>query len=676
MPTPSEVRVRTLLAQVPRRLRFQAAVRAVAIGAGLALVPFIVTRRPGVTVGVAALTAIAYWWATRSERAHITSQIEAKAPQCRNVLITAEALLDGRLAATPIVHAVVIDDAARQADAIAPAALWPWRRSLLALAGAVLSWMLVTLLPDARIADLVPGAVIASPAAVVELVEIVVTPPSYTTRAPETLRNPERISVLAGSRARLQVTSAAAAITIESAAGSQRVVRGASTIFTGDVVVDSDGYLAITPVDETGKSGPRRLIGVTAVADRAPEVRVTEPGKDLYLKDGNSRISVRLQSSDDLALQSLRLAYTKVAGAGESFTFTEGAVPVTVTRSNEREWTAVGVLPLDTMALDVGDMVVYRGVALDGRPGALPVESDAFFVEIVSVGDAMAEGFSIDDRQDKYALSQQMVIIKTERLLARASGLSMEALIDDAMGIAAEQRSVRAEIMFMMGGEFEDEAVEAEHEHAIAEGRFDNSGRADLGLATRAMSRAATQLTEGDVKTALASERVALVAMQRALSRRRFILRTLTERNRIDTARRLQGRLADLGRGTRSVELVEASSLVTAVRTALLAVTEVSRATTLNAGHADLLSNAAAGLLVADDRGAPVVDVASRLSAAAEAIAAGHTDSARRALNEAAARLTVVASAELATAPVAVPDSARARLLGALADALRAGGGR
>jgi len=371
----------------------------------------------------------------------------------------------------------------------------------------------------------------------------------------------------------------------------------------------------------------------------------------------------------------VRLAFTKVAGAGESFTFTEGEAPVAITRVSDREWTAVGVLPLETMGLEVGDMVVYRGVALDGRPGATPVESDAFIVEIVSASDAMAEGFSIDDRQDKYALSQQMVIIKTERLLAKAGTLSKEALVEESLGIAAEQRSVRAEIVFMMGGEFEDEAVEAEHEHELSAGRLDNSGRADLGVATRAMSRAATQLVDGDLKTALATERAALVAMQRALSRRRFILRTLTQRGPIDDSRRLQGKLADLGRGAREVETPRVSPLATAARAALLAVSDVSRQPALGQSHASQVTAAAARLLAADGRGAQVVDVASRLSAAAEAILLGRPDAARLALADAATRLMAIASTEMTTAPGGGDDRATARLRGALADAIRAGGG-
>jgi hypothetical protein len=190
------------------------------------------------------------------------------------------------------------------------------------------------------------------------------------------------------------------------------------------------------------------------------------------------------------------------------------------------------------------------------------------------------------------------------------------------------------------------------------------------------MSRAAAQLTDIDLITALASERAALVAMQRALSRRRFILRTLTERGQIDDTRRLQGKLTGLGSGDRSTEPPATSSLVTAARTALLTVTDVSRQTTLSGGHALQLSAAAAGLLTSEGRGAPVVDVASRLSVASEAIVKGTPDVARRALADATTRLIAIASAELTMAPSTSTDPGLARLRGALADALRAGGGR
>ncbi|HUR20723.1 MAG TPA: DUF4175 family protein [Vicinamibacterales bacterium] len=674
---PPDARVKRLLRDVAQRLRWQWAARALSATGFVALLSFILIRRALPTLVIAAATAIALWWFTRRSRQNASALVEARVPECRNILVTAEALLAHRLHAKPEVSAVIMEDAAQRADAIAPATLWPWLRPALALAVVASLWTVTALIPIDRLAVLVTDVVGAASPPAIDHVDILVTPPEYSGRGPEGFTDPERFALLAGSRVRVRIRSTAAAVTLETMAGRQQAARNDDGVFSADVVVDSDSYLALTPASDDGHVGARRLIGITALPDRAPEVRITEPGKDLFLRSAATKpLSVRLQAEDDLGLRTIRLAYTKVAGAGESFTFTEGEAPVTIARTNDRQWKAAGFLPLDTMSLDVGDMVVYRAIAVDRRPGAAPVESDAFIVEIVSASDAMAEGFSIDERQDKYALSQQMVIIKTERLIAKIPTFSKDALIEQALGIAAEQRSVRAEIIFMMGGEFEDEEVEAGAETELMEGRTVNSGRADLGRATRAMSRAAAQLTDVDLITALASERAALVAMQRALSRRRFILRTLTQRLQIDDTRRLQGKLTALGRGERSTEVPSTSGLVTAARTALLAVTEVSQQPTLTGAHASQLSAAAAGLLTTEGGGAPVVDVASRLSVAAEAIVKGTPDVARRALADATTRLISIASAELTMAPSANTDPGLARLRGALADALRARGGR
>ncbi|NQW05549.1 MAG: hypothetical protein HQ485_16210, partial [Acidobacteria bacterium] len=177
-----------------------------------------------------------------------------------------------------------------------------------------------------------------------------------------------------------------------------------------------------------------------------------------------------------------------------------------------------------------------------------------------------------------------------------------------------------------------------------------------------------------DLKVALATERAALVAMQRALSRRRFILRTLTQREPIDDGRRLQGTLADLGRGVRVVDEASVSARVAAARAAMAAVTQVMERATWSFEHASALSDAAAQLLAADARSTSMVDAAARLSAAGEAIAAGDQAGARRLLNETAGRLTAIVSGELATAPQSPPGPDAARLRGALADALKGGG--
>src|ERR1043166_6240538 len=98
-------------------------------------------------------------------------------------------------------------------------------------------------------------------------------------------------------------------------------------------------------------------------------------------------------------------------------------------------------------------MGVYRALARDGRPGVAPTESDAWIIDITAPGMIAAAGFSMDETENKYALSQQMVILKTERLIAKASSLPPDSVSAQAQLIAAEQRAVRAEFVFMMGGE-------------------------------------------------------------------------------------------------------------------------------------------------------------------------------------------------------------------------------
>ena len=59
--------------------------------------------------------------------------------------------------------------------------------------------------------------------------------------------------------------------------------------------------------------------------------------------------------------------------------------------------------------------------------------------------------------------------------------------------------------------------------------------------AINAMSRAEAQLNDGRALEALVFEREALASLERALDRRRYFLRTLPDRSRIDATRRLTG---------------------------------------------------------------------------------------------------------------------------------------
>jgi hypothetical protein len=184
-------------------------------------------------------------------------------------------------------------------------------------------------------------------------------------------------------------------------------------------------------------------------------------------------------------------------------------------------------------------------VAADARPGDGAGTSDAFFIEISKLGVAAGDAFTLPEEESKYALSQQMLIVKTERLHQKRGSLSADDLAEQSLNLAVEQRMIRAEFVFMLGGEINDEEVEAEQSVELQAGRLQNRGQRDLRAATIAMSQAEKLLTGINTADALVAERAAVTALQRAFSRDRYILRAMATRSQLDPARRLTGTLAE-----------------------------------------------------------------------------------------------------------------------------------
>ena len=244
---------------------------------------------------------------------------------------------------------------------------------------------------------------------------ITIDPPAHTRLQRRELKNPAAIEGVEGSRLHLRST------------GAWRFRFGTKPLETGDAHGDSvatttlreSGYVAIEPF--SGGDAARRLIPVTVTPDRAPVVRVGAPARDLLLPDNLSTVNVEASASDDFALASLSLRYTRVSGSGEQFEFVEGELPVRLMRADEKNWQAAGTFSLPALKLEPGDSLVYRVVARDGRPGEAGLSaSDTYYIEIAGPGQVPLEGFEMPPDRERYALSQQMIVLKIQRLRARA----------------------------------------------------------------------------------------------------------------------------------------------------------------------------------------------------------------------------------------------------------------
>jgi hypothetical protein len=213
------------------------------------------------------------------------------------------------------------------------------------------------------------------------------------------------------------VTVTAEAAGVTSTRSTLATARGSGRTISTTVLADADGYLALrTKRPPTGRSGRDGLSDCPVTPDESPRVRLTAPGKDLIVRNGQFVLPFAIAADDDLGLASLRLLYTRISGSGENFTFTRRWKCPSRSRSpSESRMDSQRIVGAAPLKLEPGDMVIYRGVATDRRPGSPPAESDRFIVEIAAPGAMPGEGFCDDDRMDKYAISQQMVILNTER---------------------------------------------------------------------------------------------------------------------------------------------------------------------------------------------------------------------------------------------------------------------
>lgn len=243
----------------------------------------------------------------------------------------------------------------------------------------------------------------------------------------------------------------------------------------------------------------------------------------------------------------------------------------------------------------------------------------------------------------------------------------------------------------MLGGELEDieaeaaatatvdlnEENEAAGEQDLLAGRMQNKGRQDVLVAIRKMSEAATSLAVTDTTTALVAERAAVAALQRAFTKSRLILRTMNVRERIDPTRRLTADAKGEGSWRRPASDPAVMPKVVALRAALDRLPEFAGRSTFGPAERARLSAVAESILQVDPASQVVRQAASRITAAADAVAAGRdakqvTDLVTAAAVDLSTMLREALGAE-AERPV---DPAAASLGGALVDRLRRGGGQ
>ena len=564
---------------------------------------------------------------------------EAADPGLMNLGVTALQLAQGSIAASPTTTQRVMALAAVRAGKLNPRRAVPLSRDGLA----VLVALVPLLVAAARMSPPAPATSFAAgdtrtrsgASTSAGRLVVVITPPPYTGRGPTTISDPAAIEALAGSTAAMQWTASdgAAILRLNGRILAARHARGITSV---EASLTDSGYLAV----DDGEV--HRVMALTVVPDATPDVRILAPARDLRIADTSRPIAIEARATDDLGLRTINIRYTVVSGAGENFTFKEGVLPVAVSRTSDRAWSArVQLLP-SALGLEPGDSLVYRATASDRRPGdAGLASSDTYFIEVAGPGDVALDAVDMPPDRERYALSEQMIVLKIERLRAREAALSRSAVAEEAGNIEAEQRAVRANFIFMLGGEVEDEDVEAQQSTEIQEGRFANRARQDIVSATVLMGRVQTALGGLATQPALALAREAVVALQRAFGHSRYLLRALPSTARIDPSRRLSGDVTSAADWARNATEADSDPPTARARAALGEILAVCGALTSGGvrGVADTLPHLAERIIEVDPSDASVAEAGRSTMSARDALERGRVDAAVTALHAAARAL-------------------------------------
>jgi len=569
-----------------RRLLVTVAVlRALLVGASVALLSAAVARALGAPMDVLMLVAstglfvgalmLSRAWSARS-LARVALWVEERHPSLRYALVTATEApasfdVERQAVATPWW------DAERRA--LLQALPVPAVALLVALAAFILARMLALPAVSVSVGSTSPSASgagrLVDPLAAIR---VSVQPPAYSGRPAITLNDAASIDALVGSR--LTVSGSGEAALVRASLDSSAVVASnAAGRWSVNVVMPARP--ALLRLRSTMSHGRERLVVLAPELDAPPAVTLLAPARDTTVRAASGSLVLRAQLRDDIGLRDANFEIIVSSGQEETFTF-RTAVLARASFSGRRDGELEARLSLDSLALKPGDIVQMRAVARDGNdvtgPGIGSSETRALRVARAGEYDSVAVEAAPPGDPEGQVLSQRMLITLTEALARQRRSLDRPTLLTESRRIAADQARLRkrvGDVVFQRTGA---EPLGEEGDAGLPEGKLTpeqllaraREAGADAGSpmdvegdetpilalnkplleAFNAMWDAGRALEQGEPTQALPPMRRALAAIERARQAERIYLRGRPAAVIVDVAR---ARLAGKDKGETTV---------------------------------------------------------------------------------------------------------------------------
>jgi len=362
-----------------------------------------------------------------------------------------------------------------------------------------------------------------------ESLRVRIVPPEYTGLAPEEL--PEGtgdVRAPVGTRVELRARAApgASACSAELSLGGRREMsvaleaRAEPREFAGSFTLSESGEYRVRVRDSHGRSSrDDPSYRLTALPDRAPQVRVLEPARDV-MAARDQKVTIELEATDDWGVSELGLVHT-LSGTPER---------VTVARPPERSRSAKASykIELALRGFRGGEIVTYYPWALDNDGVNGPKESigevrflRTYDEERYGLPGERAQRTPQAVREVERLISRQMELIRKTFDAARSASeperVGAEERSARFEGLAADQDALRRDLDGFVR-QVEEELARRDEDSRAA---MREEEIVELHEASRAMAAAAASLRERGAREASSPQSEALAHLSRT---RRILL--------------------------------------------------------------------------------------------------------------------------------------------------------
>ena len=458
----------------------------------------------------------------------------------------------------------------------------PLRKRLFMAAGLLAGACLVTALVwirGGKIKQLTAPVVAAKPALEmpapgVGFVNIRITPPAYTGRS---IRQQQRLNlhVEEGSRCNWEINTNIpvdslqfifndtlhVALTPGGDAGHRSWHLSAAVSHAGFYQVKTNENLS-------------ELYTIEVIHDDAPRIQIKTPKPYTVVDYGESRkITLAVTIQDDYGISDAGVLATIANGSGEAVKFTEQALSFDRSfTGSQASYDLQKTLDLDALGLKPGDELYFYCRAKDNR--GQESRSDMYIISLPDTAQLMSlEGLTTGlDIKPEYFRSERQIIIETEQLLREKDTLSVQAFNSRANDLGIDQKLLRLRYGKFLGEEAEEgaategfssapnapkdfsnagkilDAFTDKHDNAEDATYFEPAIKAQLKATLSEMWSAELRLRTFKVQEALPYEYKALRLLKDLQQKSRaFVAKTGVKVTPLDPAKRLTGKLEEIG---------------------------------------------------------------------------------------------------------------------------------